>query len=141
MGVFSKSGDGSDREIETVIGPSVKVEGNFVGSGNVVIEGAFSGSLKTSHDLRVGSEARVKADVEAANAYVAGEIRGNLKVAGRTELTASAKVHGNIETKVLSVEAGAFFNGKSVMAVAETPAVSGLRPPASNAKPASKTNS
>lgn len=139
MSVFTRSSEGSPREAETVIGPSVKVEGNFAGSGNVVVEGNFNGTLKTSQNLRVGSEAKVKADVEAANAYVAGEIRGNLKVAGRTELTASAKVFGNIETKVVSIEPGALFNGKCVMTSAE-PALN-HRPVQATPKPqAAKVN-
>jgi len=105
----------TSKEIETIIGPSVKVEGNFFGEGNVVVGGMVNGSLKTNHNLRVEKEAKIKAEVEAANLYLAGEIRGNVKIGEKTELTSTAKIIGNLETKLLSVEAGAIINGKCLM--------------------------
>lgn len=103
------------KEVETVIGPSVRVEGNFTGEGNIVIEGSISGTLKTQHNLRVGKDAKVKADVQAANVYIAGEVRGNMKVTERTEILSTAKIFGNVETKILSVETGAIVQGKITM--------------------------
>lgn len=41
-------------EIETVIGPSVKVEGDFVTEGNMIVEGTICGSIKTSKNLKIG---------------------------------------------------------------------------------------
>lgn len=114
MAMFNREEDGS-RAAETVIGPSVKVEGNFVGSGNVVVEGVVNGTLKTAKDLRVGDAAKIKADVEAANVVVAGEIHGNVKTSGRLEVMASGKVLGNVEAAVLVVMEGATINGKVVM--------------------------
>lgn len=107
------------KEIETIIGPSVKVEGNFVGEGNVVVAGMVNGSLKTNHSLKVEKEAKIKAEVETANLYLAGEIRGNVKVKEKTVMTATAKIIGNLETQVLSVEAGAIINGKCLMLQSE----------------------
>lgn len=100
---------------ETVIGSSVEVEGNFVGQGDVIVEGSVKGSLKTKGNLKVGSGAKIKAEVEAVNAFVAGEIKGNVKARERLELTESAKIFGNVETKVLSVKPGAVLNGKCQM--------------------------
>ncbi|MBI5405100.1 MAG: polymer-forming cytoskeletal protein [Candidatus Kerfeldbacteria bacterium] len=114
MAMFNREEDGS-RAAETVIGSSVKVEGNFVGSGNVVVEGVVNGTLKTAKDLRVGDAAKIKADVEAANVVVAGEIHGNVKTSGRLEVAASGKVIGNVEAAVLVVMEGAIINGKVVM--------------------------
>ncbi|MFH0952379.1 MAG: polymer-forming cytoskeletal protein [Patescibacteria group bacterium] len=105
---------GSDG-IETVIGPSVKVEGNFAGSGDVSVEGAVVGGLKTAKNLRIGESARIKADVEAENIHVSGEVRGNIKCKGKLELTATGKVIGNVETQSLMVESGAILNGKCQM--------------------------
>ena len=105
----------SPKEVETIIGLSVKVEGNFVSQGNVVVDGSVQGTLKTQHNLRVGKDAKVKADVEVANLFVAGEIRGNIKVSEKTELTSTAKIIGNLETKILSVETGAVLHGKCSM--------------------------
>ncbi len=108
------------KEAETVIGSSVKVEGNFKGKGDVIIEGALNGTLKTSQNLRIGENAKVKANIEAVNISVAGEIKGNVKAQEKLELATSARVFGDIEAKVMSVSQGAILNGKCVMVFDET---------------------
>ncbi len=102
-------------QMETIIGPSVKVEGNFKGDGNITVEGMVQGSLKTSHNLTIGSQAKIKAEIEAKNLFLSGEVKGNVKVHERAELSKSARLLGNIETKVISVEQGAVLNGKCSM--------------------------
>ncbi|MFA6215300.1 MAG: polymer-forming cytoskeletal protein [Patescibacteria group bacterium] len=105
--------DGGD-EIETIIGPSVQVEGNFVANGDIIIEGVVSGSIKTEKNLRVGAGAKIYADIAAANALIAGEIQGNIKIKDNLELTNTAKVFGDIKTQVLTVAAGAALIGKCI---------------------------
>ncbi|MFH1207214.1 MAG: polymer-forming cytoskeletal protein [Patescibacteria group bacterium] len=115
MALFNSGDDIQNKEIETIIGPSVKVEGNFKGDGNVTVEGVVQGSLKTNHTLKIGNSARVKAEVEAANLLLSGEIRGNVKISEKATLLRSAKIFGNLDTKILSVEEGAIINGKCTM--------------------------
>jgi cytoskeletal protein CcmA (bactofilin family) len=98
-------------EPETVIAASVKVEGDFASEGNVLIEGVVEGSLKTNGDLRVGERARIAANVSASNATIAGEIRGNLTVGDRLELESTARVRGDVTTKILVVASGATIDG------------------------------
>lgn len=100
---------------ETIIGSLLKVEGNFIGEGNVIIEGEIKGSLETKNDIRIGEKARVRANIKAENVFVNGEVRGNIKAQGKVELTKGAKVLGDIETKILSLSEGAIFNGKCLM--------------------------
>ena len=104
-----------DKISETIIGPSVHVEGNFHGAGDIIVEGSVSGTLATSGSVRIGDKAKVKADVSAAHAFVSGTVQGNMKVEGQLELTASARVTGNVETQTLIVAAGALLHGKCVM--------------------------
>lgn len=106
---------GKEKNAETIIGPSVHVEGNFQGAGDIIVEGSVQGTLKTTSDIRIGHEAKVKADLEGANLFVAGEVRGNIQCKGQLELTSSAKVHGNITCQTLIVSPGAILHGKSVM--------------------------
>lgn len=115
MAMFSH--DGADEKgVETVIGPSVKVEGTFVSSGDVVVEGHVAGSLKTSKHLHIGEQAVVKADVEAGSMIVAGEIRGHVTCAGKIELTPTGKIIGNVDTQTIAVAHGAVLHGKVAMA-------------------------
>ena len=107
-------------EFETVIGPSIKVKGDFNGQGNIIVEGKVEGNLKTNGNLEVGKTAIITANIEAKQAKIGGQISGNVKIKGFLEITATAKIFGDIETSGLSIERGAIFNGKCVMtAVAE----------------------
>lgn len=102
-------------DIETIVGPSVKVEGDFASEGNIIIEGQVTGKIKTSKLLRVEEGAKVNADVSADSAIVAGEVRGNMKLLSTLELTPTAKIYGDIATKTLIISAGAIFHGQSLM--------------------------
>ncbi len=103
-------------ETDTIIGPSVKVEGNFVTEGNMIIEGVICGSIKTAKSLKVGPTAKIFANITAHNALIAGEVQGNLNIAGKLELADSAKIFGDIKASILSVASGATINGKCQMA-------------------------
>ncbi|MCX7778653.1 MAG: polymer-forming cytoskeletal protein [Patescibacteria group bacterium] len=100
---------------ETIIGQGVRVEGNFVGEGNVIVRGQVKGSITTKNDLKVEEGAFIEADVVAQNVIIAGEIKGNVKATETVKLINSAKVLGNIECQSLSVEEGVVFNGQCVM--------------------------
>jgi len=102
----------SVNEVETIIGPSVKVEGDFAAAGDVVVEGAVNGNLKTERHLRVGEQAKIAANVNAGSAVVAGEVIGNITVRENLEITGTGKIFGDIKTKVLTIAAGAVINGK-----------------------------
>lgn len=102
---------------ETVIGPSMQVEGNFKGDGDVIVDGEVKGTLKTKKDLRVGKDAKIKANIEAVNALIAGTVEGNIKVKERLELTPTARIIGDISTHILQTESGAMVNGSITMGV------------------------
>ena len=55
------------------------------------------------------------ADVKAQEAFIAGVIQGNITVGGRLELASTARVTGDLQAAVLSIAAGAIFNGKATM--------------------------
>lgn len=113
--MFNKNGV-SREGVETIIGPSVKIEGNFICQGGIVIEGEVKGVVATQGFLEVGDRATVVADVTAKEAKVGGEIRGNTKIEGYLELTASAKIVGDIEAGSLSIARGAVIKGKCLVA-------------------------
>ncbi len=110
--MFNKSSAVGKDGIETVIGPSVKLEGNFVCQGGIVIEGELKGSVKTAGYLEVGESASVTADVTAKEAKVGGEVRGNIRIEGYLDVTASAKLYGDIEAAFVSIARGAVVKGK-----------------------------
>ncbi len=104
---------------QTIIAQGVKVEGDFHSDGDVIIDGEVSGSLLTKKALRVGESARIQADVVAASAVVAGEVKGNISAEERLELLATSVVHGDIDTSLISVAPGAQINGRISMSEAK----------------------
>lgn len=110
--MFKKSTEDRGDEIETVIGPSVQVEGNFIANGDIIIEGVVSGNIRTEKNLRIGSQAKIFANITAANALISGEVQGNVKVKDSLELTESAKIFGDVRSNIISIASGAVIHGK-----------------------------
>lgn len=120
--MFQKNDDGG-QTMDTVIGSSIKVEGNFVGQGNIIVEGEIKGDLKTSQNIEAGSESKIIANIEAANALIAGEVDGKIKIKEHLELTNTAKIKGDIEAGVLIVASGAMINGYCKIGATESATV------------------
>jgi cytoskeletal protein CcmA (bactofilin family) len=102
-------------EPDTIIGPSVKVEGDFVTEGNIIVEGTICGTIKTSKNLKVGSKSKIFANVSADNAIIAGEVQGNVSITNKLEITPTAKIFGDIRATRLVISEGAVLNGKCLM--------------------------
>lgn len=108
------------KDAETIIGASIKVKGNFVGQGNIVIEGHLEGSIRTEADLFVGEKARIVANIEASQATINGEVKGNLKIHDYLAIGSAAKIFGDITYSEISIEKGGVINGQLLkMSVAE----------------------
>ncbi len=97
---------------KTIIARGVKVEGDFMSQGDVVIEGEVHGKVATTGTLTVGSEAVIKADVTADEAIISGSVEGNLHVKKQAVLHASAKVKGDLTVERATIESGAVLEGK-----------------------------
>ncbi len=100
---------------ETVVGPSVKIQGDLNSEGNIRIEGGVMGKVNTTQSVHIGEAAMLVADVQAGNAIVAGQVQGNIKVSGNLILQGTARIAGDISCAVLRVEDGAQFTGKCSM--------------------------
>ncbi|MBI2633275.1 MAG: polymer-forming cytoskeletal protein [Parcubacteria group bacterium] len=98
---------------ETILGPSVKFEGNIIGKdGDIKIEGMITGSIKTKHSLYILRGAKVDAIIKAASALIDGEAHGNIKIDEHLDLGETARVVGNIIARRLTVANGALIDSK-----------------------------
>jgi cytoskeletal protein CcmA (bactofilin family) len=114
--------DDNVSQAETVVGPSVKIQGDLNSEGNIKIEGQVNGKVKTSQSVYVEQGAKITADVLAGNGVIGGEIQGNLKISGHLILQSTARIVGDITCNILRVEDGAQFSGKCTMTSGLTPA-------------------
>lgn|SRR3989344_650416 len=101
--------------VETVVGPSVKIQGDLNSEGNIVIEGQVTGKISTTQSVFVKEGAKITADIGAGSAVIGGEVQGNIKIIDHLVLQSTAKIHGDIICVVLRVEDGAQFSGKCNM--------------------------
>lgn len=107
------------KDAETVIGASIKVKGNFQGQGNIIIEGALEGSIKTEANLFIGDRAKIVANIEAKDIVVNGEIHGNIKSKNYLALGGTAKIYGDVQYAEISIEKGAIVNGQLLILTEE----------------------
>lgn len=100
---------------ETIVGATVKIEGDLVSEGDIKVDGLVTGKIKTSKNLYVGPMAKIEADVEAANAVLAGSVKGDLKIKEGLLIQETGKVEGNIACERLAIAEGAHFSGSCTM--------------------------
>ncbi|MBC8313218.1 MAG: polymer-forming cytoskeletal protein [Candidatus Cloacimonetes bacterium] len=101
--------------LNTIIGKDSKVIGEIHSEGSLRIDGKVEGAIEAKGFLTVGATAEIKAEIKTKEALIAGTIDGNVFVDEKLELEKTAKINGDIHTKVLTVNTGARFNGKCQM--------------------------
>jgi cytoskeletal protein CcmA (bactofilin family) len=99
---------------ETVIGMNCVLEGTLSSTGNVRIDGTFTGTLEISGNVLVGETAKITAHVDAKNISIAGAIRGNV-TGNKVQLLRTGRIWGDINANALTTEEGAFIDGKITM--------------------------
>jgi len=103
------------KDAETIIGSSIRVKGNFQGQGNIIVEGALEGSLKTDASIYIGNQAKIVANTEAKDVIVNGEVHGNIKAKNYLAIGGTAKIFGDLQYGEISIERGAVINGQILM--------------------------
>ena len=105
----------TSENVETIIGASVRVEGDLIGQNNMKIFGQVAGKVQTKGDIFIEESANIEADVEANNVTISGTVQGSVKAAERLEVNKSGKVSGDIGANILSIATGASFSGQCSM--------------------------
>lgn len=105
---------------ETIVGATVKIEGDLLSEGDIKVDGLVAGKIKTNKNLFVGPTAKIEADVEAGNAVLAGIVKGDVKVKESLHIEETGKVDGNIACGRLRIADGAHFSGTCTMPETET---------------------
>jgi len=96
----------------TIIAEGLKIVGSVTAEGLVEVNGQIEGDLHCS-SLVVSPNASLIGGVEADRVVVNGRVEGPIK-GGEVVLKARAYVVGDIQHNSLAIEAGAYFDGRSV---------------------------
>ena len=104
-----------DEEIKAFLGKGAEFDGKLVLNGLVRIDGEFKGEALGNGTLIIGEGACVEADIAVDSVFISGEVRGNLDIRERTEISSTGRLLGNVKTAVLEVKEGAVIDGTCQM--------------------------
>jgi cytoskeletal protein CcmA (bactofilin family) len=96
----------------TVIAEGLKITGSVSAEGLVEVNGHIEGDLHCT-SLIISSKASINGGVEADRVVVNGRVEGPIR-GGEVVLKSRAHVVGDIQHQRLSIEPGAYFDGRSV---------------------------
>jgi cytoskeletal protein CcmA (bactofilin family) len=121
---------------ESVIGSDLSIDGQSITircQGSLRVNGHIQADLH-GMQLTVGEEARVSGSIAAETVEVYGNVQGAIR-ASRVVLHATARVEGEIQSQFLSIEQGAYFEGKSRKLSDAQELAPGAAPHAHNGEP------
>ena len=106
---------GVKSEETTIISNGVKIEGKITSSGNIRVDGEIQGDIISQSNVSVGENGQVNGQINANVITIGGKVSGTIKANEKLVLDSKGNLKGDIFTKILVVEAGAKFDGKSKM--------------------------
>ncbi len=98
-----------------MISEGTRIKGSINSQNDLRIAGKVDGEALCKGKIIVTSTAHLDGNVISVDADIAGTIEGTIKVTNKLTLRQSARVGGDIFTKVLVVEEGAQLNGSCKM--------------------------
>ena len=104
-----------DVEDTTIISSGMKVEGKVSSSGSIRLDGTVQGDIDCQGNVNIGEQGKVYGKVDGLSITIGGKVEGEIKAKEKIILESKANLKGDIFTKILVVESGARFDGKSNM--------------------------
>lgn len=101
----------TDKDIQ-MLGPQAVLEGNLVFEGSLFMNGHAKGAIESRNGaIVVGEDAVIHADIFVRAATINGEINGKIRATERIELHPPARVYGDLDAPVVTIDAGVIFEG------------------------------
>lgn len=121
MALFTKKETDIKNQDEAVsgsinmIGVGTIIEGDLNCKGDIRVDGIIKGNLYSKAKVVIGLTGDIEGLITCQNADISGHLTGNISVTEMLFLKSNARVHGDIMTNKLIVEAGAAFTGNCNM--------------------------
>jgi len=107
------------------IGQSIHIKGELTGNEDLTIEGKVEGKVfLKDHNLTVGANGKIVAEVQAKTVMVLGEVTGNITADDKVEVAATGTMRGDIQAPRVVLADGAKFKGAIDMDTSKKPSVS-----------------
>ena len=86
-----------------------KITGDILSENNILIDGEIMGDISCKGKVTIGNSGMVKGNITCFTSEIFGTIEGEIKVDDVLNLRDTSKIYGNIYTKKLKIDEGAFF--------------------------------
>lgn len=114
-------GSGAQGDLNGFLDAGSHMKGELSFEDTFRIDGKFTGSVVSDGDLIVGERGDIDGEISVQRVFVSGIVRGVLRAAERVEITAVGKVMADVFTPTLTIDEGAFFEGRCTMAQLDKP--------------------
>lgn len=105
-------------EEASIISAGVVIEGTLSSSGNIKIDGKIKGDVIVQGNVTVGESGIIDGQVKGDTIVIGGKVNGTVNAKEKIVLEQKSNLRGDINTKILVVDAGAIFEGRSNMGTA-----------------------
>lgn len=95
----------------SVIGANLSITGNLETDGEVQIDGEIQGDIHAGR-IVVGEQAMITGTLIADEIVIGGNVQGTIR-GNHVTFRSASRVEGDVFHKTLSIEQGAYFEGKS----------------------------
>jgi cytoskeletal protein CcmA (bactofilin family) len=101
-----------ERNTNVNIGPSIEIKGELTGNEDLTIDGKVDGKIVLrDHNLTIGKNGRINADIRAKGVTVNGEVTGNITADDRVEIAPTGSVKGDLCAPRVALADGSSFKG------------------------------
>ncbi len=107
--------NGSSMEEVTIISSGVVIDGKVTSNSNIRVDGVVKGDITTQGNLTVGEHGSIQGQLTGETVSIGGKVEGTVNAKEKLVLESKSTLKGDLITKILVVEAGAIFEGKSAM--------------------------
>ena len=98
----------------STLSAGVKYEGNISGSGELQVDGSLKGDIRVVQ-VTIGESGAVEGSIHADVLHIKGRVSGTI-VAKQVHLFATSRVEGDITQEQISIDRGAWFQGRCTQA-------------------------
>ena len=97
--------------VASIIGADLSITGNLESTGEVQIDGELQGDVHAAR-IVVGEQASITGALIANEIVIRGNVQGSIR-GNNVTFQAASRVEGDVFHKSLTIEQGAYFEGKS----------------------------
>lgn len=117
------------------IGKSVTIKGELSGNEDLYIDGQVEGMIEVrEHNLTIGPNGRVQANVNAKQVVLYGSLKGNVRASDRVDIRKTGSLVGDVVAARVMIEDGASIKGS--VDIQKTPETAGRPTEMKRAEPA-----